>query len=53
MKNNTVMIENGPRYVWPLLDGEDGAVVVVIIAIDVLSWFMFEKGASAKKQSSA
>jgi hypothetical protein len=29
MKNNTVMIANGPRYVGPLLEVEDEETVVV------------------------
>ena len=48
MKNSTVMIENGPRYVWPLSDDEDveGAAVDWIVAIFVLSCLYFESPAS-------
>jgi hypothetical protein len=44
MKNNTVMIANGPRYVGPLLEVEDEETVVVaegMVAISVQVVFYF------------
>jgi hypothetical protein len=38
MKNNTVMIANGPRYVWTVFDGgemdeDDGVMVDICISV--------------------
>ncbi len=41
-KNNVVMIANGPRYVWPLLDEEVDVAVDVIEAIIFWNYFELE-----------